>query len=317
MHKVSVIIPCYNSMPFLKETLTSVFNQTYQNIEVIVIDDGSTDGSFEYVEGLHQAHLWIKRNKGKGACAARNYGFELSRGDYIQFLDADDLMDADKIEKQVRLLEKYPNRLAVCSTSHFYDQPEDGKVVDTPFMFSTDHPHEFLLKLYGSDGQNHNMVQTSAWLTPRSVIEKAGLWDETIAKNQDGEFFCRVAMCSHGIRYAENTLNYYRKHPKGQNIGNLGTRKHRESELKVAQLREEQLKDFKDTDEYKKAFALQYHLIAINAYPKYKDISKKASERVKALGGTNFLPVLGGKIIETIKHTLGWRAAKQVWYWLH
>lgn len=317
MDKVSIIIPCYNSMPFLKETLASVFNQTYKNIETIVIDDDSTDGSFEYVEGLHHTNLLVKRNKGKGACAARNYGYQLCTGDYIQFLDADDLMDADKIEKQVQLLEEYPNNIAVCSTAHFYDDPSTGKIVDTPFMFSTDQPHKFLLKLYGSDGQNHNMVQTSAWLTPRSLIEKGGLWQENIAKNQDGEFFCRMVMCSDGVRFSSDTLNYYRKHPKGQNIGNLASRKHRESELIVAQIREKQLKNFADTDEYKKAFALQYQLIAINAYPQYKDISKKASQRVKALGGTAYLPVLGGKIIETIKYVFGWRAAKRVWYWLH
>jgi glycosyltransferase involved in cell wall biosynthesis len=304
-------------MPFLKETLTSVFNQTHENMEVIVIDDGSTDGSFEYGKSLSQKNFSIHKNKGKGACAARNYGYELSSGKYIQFLDADDLMDADKIEKQVLLLKKHPNNIAVCSTSHFYDEPTNGKIVDTPFMFSTDQPHEFLLKLYGGDGQNHNMVQTSAWLTPRSLIEKGGLWQEDIAKNQDGEFFCRMVMCSKGVRFSPDTLNYYRKHPKGKNIGNLGNRKHRESELKVAQIREDQLKDYANTDAYKKAFALQYQLIAINAYPKYKDISKTASNRVKALGGTTFLPVLGGKIIETIKYVFGWRAAKKVWYWLH
>lgn len=317
MDKVSIIIPCYNSMPFLKETLVSVFDQTHQNIEIIVIDDGSSDGSFEYVEDLKHDNLILKKNIGKGACAARNYGYQLSTGNYIQFQDADDLLDADKVEKQVKVLQKHPDCVAVCSTSHFYDRPEDGKIVDQPFMFSTDHPHEFLLKLYGGDGTNHNMVQTSAWLTPRHIIEKVGLWDESISKNQDGEFFCRVAMHSKGIRYVADTLNYYRKHPKGKNIGNLGTRKHRESELRVAEIREEQLFDYHETKEFKNAFALQYQLIAINSYPKYKDISAIAAKKVEELGGTNHLPVLGGKIIETIKQLFGWRAAKMIWYWLH
>lgn len=314
---VSVIIPCYNALPFLKETLTSVFYQSYPNIEVIVIDDGSTDGSYEYVESLNKSHLTLVKNKGKGACAARNYGLKLATGVYIQFLDADDLLSADKIEAQVRQLEQYPSRVAVCSTVHFYEDPKDGKIVDQNFMLNTNQPQDFLLKLYGGDGSHHNMVQTSAWLTPRALIEKAGFWDETLSKDQDGEYFCRVVMASDGVCYAPDVFNYYRKHVGGQNIANQKQLKHLESQLKAIEAKAKYLNPFVNTQAYKNAFALQYQLLAINAYPQFKSIYKIAINKSQALGGSGHLPVLGGAIIEYIKGLLGWRAAKMLSHWVH
>lgn len=85
LKKVSIIIPCYNALPFLKATLNSIFNQTYPFIEVIVVDDGSADGSLEYLKSLKHSNLFITQNKGKGACAARNYGLELASGACIHF----------------------------------------------------------------------------------------------------------------------------------------------------------------------------------------------------------------------------------------
>lgn len=314
---VSIIIPCYNALPFLSATLNSIFNQTYPYIEVIVVDDGSEDGSFEYLKRLTHSNLIIRQNKGKGACAARNYGLKLATGDYIQFLDADDLLSADKVEAQVRQLEQHSRRVAVCSTVHFYEDPKDGKIVDKDFMFNTNQPQDFLLKLYGGDGLNHNMVQTSAWLTPRALIEKAGFWDETLSKDQDGEYFCRVAMVSEGICYAPDVFNYYRKHIGGQNIANQKQLKHLESQLKAIEAKAKYLNPYANTQAYKNAFALQYKLLAINAFPQFNTIYKIAIKKSQVLGGSKHLPVLGGTIIETVKQILGWRAAKLLSYWVH
>lgn len=314
---VSIIIPCFNALPFLKETLKSVENQIYKSIEVIVIDDGSTDGSLDYITYLNQPQIKLVKNPKKGACAARNYGLELAKGDYIQFLDADDLLSAGKIEVQVRQLEQYPKRVAVCSTVHFYKDPKDGKIVDKDFMINTNQPQDFLLKLYGGDGLNHNMVQTSAWLTPRAVIEKAGLWDETLSKDQDGEYFCRVVMASEGICYAPEVLNYYRKHLRGQNIANQKQRKHLESQLKALQSKAKCLIAQEATQAYQNAFALQYKLLAINAYPQFNDIYKKAERESQVLGGSTHLPILGGHFIESVKQTFGWRTAKLLSHWAH
>lgn len=304
-------------MPFLKETLDSVYNQTYESIEIIVIDDGSSDGSLSYLKGLDRPGLLVKRNKGKGACAARNYGFDLATGDFIQYLDADDLLSPNKVEEQVKLLQRYPKRVAVCSTAHFYKQPINGKIVDKDFMFTTNNPQNFLLKLYGGDGKHYNMVQTSAWLTPKIVIQKAGFWDEALSKDQDGEFFCRVVMASEGVCYTSKALNYYRKYINGQNIASQKQKKHILSQLKALDAKANSLKAYRNSPKYKKAFALQYKLLAIDAYPEFKSVCKTALKKSKELGSSRHLPILGGRIIEGIKYVLGWRTAKLFSYWIH
>ncbi len=316
MSLVSVIIPNYNSVAHIIETLDSVFDQTYKHIEIIVVDDGSTDGSFEYLETVKHPKLKVKKNKGKGACAARNYGFELSSGDLIQYLDADDVLSSDKIEAQVKALKDKNNSIAVCSTKHFYNSINEGVIADEAYLFTTLDTAAFLLNLFGANG-TPGMVQTSAWLTDRGLIKIAGPWDETLSKDQDGEFFCRVVSRANQVVYVPNVLNYYRKHILGENIANQKQRTHLESQLRALESKHEELKMLKDTAAFKAAFSLQYKWIAINAYPEFKDLSSKAIQESELLGGSDYLPVLGGKLIETIKSNFGWRCAKSVSYWIH
>lgn len=313
---VSVIIPVFNAMPFLKETLASVCEQSYTNIEIIAIDDGSTDGSLEYLISLKHKNLIVKSNINKGACAARNFGLEHSTGAFIQYLDADDLLSKAKIQLQVEALHKKVCSIAVCNTKHFYDTIDNGKVTDQDFLFSTNDAKGFLLNLYGSNGA-HNMVQTSAWLTPKPLIEKAGPWDETLSKDQDGEFFCRVASRAQGVIYVPKALNYYRKHVNGSNIASQKQRAHIESQLRALQSKSQQFDDVKHTKAYKNAMALQYKILAIDAYPNFKDVSKAALQVSDTLGGSSYLPVLGGRIIEAVKQIMGWRITKSLSYWIH
>ncbi|BAO76192.1 glycosyltransferase family 2 protein [Winogradskyella sp. PG-2] len=317
MNKVSVIIPLYNAMPFFKETIDSVLRQTQDNLELIVIDDGSTDGALEHLEALNLPNLIITSNKGKGACAARNYGFQLSSGDYIQYLDADDLLSETKIETQVNLLKNNPKSIAVCSTKHFYNTIDNGKITDRPFLESTNNPKELLLNLFGADGKTQNMVQTSAWLTPRTLIEEAGPWDERLKKDQDGEFFCRVVTKAENVLYSPTVLNYYRKHVGGSNIASQKKRIHLESQLKALNSKAKQFSGLEKTQAYNNAMALQYKVLAINAYPKFKDFAKVCLNRSSEYGGSKYLPVLGGRIIEIIKTILGWKIAKSFSYWVH
>jgi len=314
---VSIIIPNFNSLKYIEETLNSVFNQTYDHIEIIIVDDGSTDGSFEYISALNNSNVKLFKNPGKGACAARNYGFSLVNGEYIQFLDSDDTLDTDKIKSQIDLLLDFPERVGVCSTKHFYEDKNKVVVTDTPFLFSTNKPQEFLLKLYGADGKHHNMVAQHAWLVPKHIIEKAGLWNENLVKDQDGEFFCRVVMASKGICYSENVFCYYRKNSQNVSISSGKTRSHLISQLRALDSKAKQLRGDGMTVAYKNAMSLQYKLIAINAYPEFKDLSKQALKSSHNYGGSDYVPVLGGRIIETIKRIFGWKIAKKVWHLVH
>ncbi|WP_299099024.1 glycosyltransferase family A protein [uncultured Winogradskyella sp.] len=309
MSLVSVIIPNYNGLKYIKDTLDSVYNQSYNNIEIIVVDDGSTDGSLEYLLTLNKTNVTVLKNPLQGACSARNYGLSMAKGMYIQFLDNDDLLSLDKIESQVKALSNNEKAIAVCNTNHFYDTIENGVITDWNFLYTTDNTEEFLLNLYGANGPQ-NMVQTSAWLAPKKLLDSTRPWDVTLSKDQDGEYFCRVVTRANQVIYVPEILNHYRKHIKGSNIANQKQREHFESQLKALNSKSKQFKYSIDTIEYKNAMALQYKIIAIGAYPEFKDISEEAMFLSNQFGGSQFVPVLGGKLIEFIKNCFGWRIAK-------
>ena len=109
MPKVSVVIPAYNAMPFLSKTLDSVLGQTFSDFEVLVINDGSTDDIEAWVSGLTDRRVTMINQENQGCAIARNTGVFVSNGDYIAFLDADDIWEPTKLEKQVCILETRPN----------------------------------------------------------------------------------------------------------------------------------------------------------------------------------------------------------------
>src|SRR5690348_16554297 len=104
MPLVSVLIPCFNAEKFIGETLESVFRQTWPRIEVVVVNDSSNDGSTSEVRRFRNQRLILLDNTRRGAAAARNEAFARSTGHFIQYLDADDLLDPDKIERQIKRL---------------------------------------------------------------------------------------------------------------------------------------------------------------------------------------------------------------------
>ncbi|RCW90257.1 glycosyltransferase family 2 protein [Winogradskyella arenosi] len=207
MDKVSVIIPLYNASSYIAETLDSVMSQTHKNLEIIIIDDHSTDDSFKKALALQDENIIVKQNIRKGACAARNYGFEISTGDYIQYLDADDLLSEDKIASQLALLKATGNTsLASGIWGRFYEHINTVSWKQQPINKDYDTPYLWLNESWKGKG----MGQTSIWLTPRPLIEKAGEWDEKLLINQDGEFFSRVILLADCIKYSNLAKVFYR-----------------------------------------------------------------------------------------------------------
>lgn len=206
--KVSVLIPCYNSANYISETLQSCLSQDYQNIEIIVVDDGSTDNSVEvireWVSKYDNIHLYLQKNS--GVCRARNLAFEKSTGDYILYLDADDLISHDTVVNQVELLKGAENNVvATCAWGRFYASLDDFKLERQPIYKDYETAVELI-----EDLLNEGMFGLTCYLTPRSIIEKAGLWNEQLTINTDGEFFIRVLANTGKIRYSRQGCLYYR-----------------------------------------------------------------------------------------------------------
>src|SRR5262249_33099886 len=162
--------------------------QTWKRLEVIVVENGSSDASVRVAQRYESASVKVLECKRDGASAARNVGLERACGDFIQFLDADDVLDRNKIRAQIERLASAPrSSVASSAWTRFRLSPNEAAFVAEP-VWGDLGPEEFLIASWLGGG----MMPNFAWLTPRDVIKKAGPWNERLSLNDDGEFFCRV-----------------------------------------------------------------------------------------------------------------------------
>ena len=218
--EVSVIIPCYNSERFIRETLSSVLSQTFAAIEIIIIDDGSTDSTKEIIDSFSDLRIKYFYKQNEGVSIARNRGIGCSKGKYIAFLDADDIWLPEKIERQVGKMEK--EKSASLIYSGFYIIDDNGLVMDT---FNRESSGDIIkdLVLIG------NTIGTSSGvLARREVFEDTGGFDPSLSTAADWDMWIRI-LNRYGIAYIDKPLFKYRSHASGMhrniNIQEQDTRK--------------------------------------------------------------------------------------------
>lgn len=317
--KVSIIIPLYNAEKYLMETLNSALNQTYPNIEIIVIDDGSQDQSYSIAKKIEADNIIVVQQTNKGASAARNYGLSLATGDYIQFLDADDLLSPDKIENQLKAIGHLSNYLSVCSTIHFWDGDNLVNLLSSSyedsFLKYKGNPADFLVNLWGGNTPYGSMISIHAWLTPKHIIEKSGLWNEELNYDDDGDFFARVVLNSNGIVYCENTYCYYRKQ-KTNSLSDLDSSERFKSMLDSVLLKKEAL--FRKTNTYAAKLAIYKMLtgVALKCLPKYYNLYKIAISAQPKIDPKNYQPSIGGPITQKLVRLFGWKTIRLIQYYL-
>ena len=141
------------------------------------------------------------------AAAARNYGYQKATGAYIIFLDADDVMAPNKIELQLKALSKKPEGwIASCAWAKFKTNTKEA-IITPQKVWNIQNPIDWCLQSWTGGG----MMIPGCWLIPKTIIEKAGLWNENLSLHDDGEFMCRVLLASKGNVFVENTVVYYRQ----------------------------------------------------------------------------------------------------------
>lgn len=218
---VSIIIPAFNPGVALLEAVRSALSQTWRDIEVIVVDDGSTDGSAAHLDAIADTRLRVVRRENQGSGAARNFGAHLSRGSWLKFLDADDLLDPEAVAHHLRLAEELGPRVASFgSMVHFMDgsPPEKGRLVEAQIPPGCESPLEFLLYSLGADGQRH-IVGTTQWFLSRELFEAAGGWPLDALQMEDQEFLVRIASCAESVSACAEARSCYRRYPGAQSKG--------------------------------------------------------------------------------------------------
>ena len=184
---VSVILPTYNRAHLVGRAIRSVLDQTYQDFELIVVDDGSMDNTEGMVKAFKDPRIrYIRHEQNRGGAAARNTGIKAAQGEYIAFQDSDDEWLPEKLEKQMRIFEKASAQVGVVYTG-FYAINGDRKTYmpHVNIKIKEGNIHNELLK--------QNFVTTQAVVLRKECFEKAGMFDENLPRLQDWELFIRIS----------------------------------------------------------------------------------------------------------------------------
>ncbi len=182
---VTVVVPCYNGAVFLEETLQSALGQSYPAVEVIVIDDGSTDRSGEIAQRLPVRYI---RQENRGLSEARNAGIRESNGSYLLFLDADDRLKPEAVECGVRALKTRPD-CALAVGDHVFIAADGGYLANSVKVAAMDHHFEALLK-------SNFIEMISSVLFRRSIFEQVGGFNPRLRVAEDYDLYLRIARVS-------------------------------------------------------------------------------------------------------------------------
>jgi hypothetical protein len=302
---VSVIIPCKNGAAWLADAIESCLNQTWKGLEIIVVDNGSSDASVAVANRFQSSSVVVLECARSGASAARNAGLEKARGDFIQFLDADDVLDRDKIRVQMDRLAHGPrSSVATAAWARFQQSSSEAEFLVEP-VWRDFEPKEFLISSWSGGG----MMPSFAWLAPRHVIERAGRWNERLSLNDDGEFFCRVALASAGILFCNDARGYYRR-SAGPSLSRKRDRNALASGFEAIELSCQNLWKQCNSVSAAKACATHYQRFIFDAYPDVPDLIKTAERRVSQFGGSD-LTINGGWAFQVISSCFGWKFGKR------
>jgi glycosyltransferase involved in cell wall biosynthesis len=305
---VSILIPAYNAEEFIAETIESALAQTWPRKEIIVVDDGSKDRTLSILQSFVARGVTVVTQKNQGAAATRNNAYAKSQGDFIQWLDGDDLLAPDKIAKQMQALERCPKKRTLLSGAwgRFIYRPDKARFI--PSALWNDLP---VAEWMARKMEQNLHMQTATWLVSRELSEAAGPWDTRLLSDDDGEYFARVLMSSEGIRFVPDARVYYRiSGPACLSYIGRSDRK-MEAQFLSMELNIKYIRSLEDSNRVRTACVKYLQNWLPNFYPERLDIVEQAQALAAMLGGKLELPRLSWKYA-WIKTMFGWNSAKQV-----
>lgn len=302
---VSIIIPLYNSEPFIAATIQSALDQSWPHKEIIVVDDGSTDQGLTVAQGFEKFGVKILTQENRGGSAARNTGFWESKGEWIQFLDHDDLLDPDKISLQVAAAHRHGNSPVMGKWVRFRGD-HTGTIGEwepaSTFDFDAE-PIDWLISA--------PVVPTCAWLFPRELVLRAGLWNESLHDNpaDDFEFQIRIASHAEMILSCPESESYFRT----ENPNHAGSNRSINALCSVFQTCNTYRRVVLARDRSplaKRACADRYYHFMHMAYPRCPELVTEAGRMVASLG---FPPgdVPGTPLFNSFSRVCGWKLARR------
>lgn len=302
---VSIIVPCHNAASYIAATLQSALQQTWTRVEVIVVDDASTDDSLAIAKSFEGQRCRVASLEQRGgAGAARNAGLAMARGDFVQFLDADDVLHPRKIECQLARLTLPENDRCVATGRYvrFVRDIADGKNEHLPIYTDLD-PVEWLVTSWQGGGSMHS----AGWLLPAGIAREAGPWMTCLCPNDDGDYFARAVLRSHRVLHCDAAISYYRV-PRPSSLASNRSRAAMEGLLESLLLGAYRLLEAEDSPRTRKAAAIPLRLFSYMNYPGSRDLVSTAEQRIAELGGA-YYPYQGSAPAAVVAHIAGWKVA--------
>jgi glycosyltransferase involved in cell wall biosynthesis len=306
MVKVSVLIPLFNSEKFIDKAIKSALDQTWTNKEIIIVDDGSTDNSLSVAKSYESEIVKVFSQPNHGASSARNLAFKHSSGDYIQYLDADDLLSEDKIAVQMKIagIENFnPAVLIFGKTAFIENEITDAIIASQAVNKSYDNPINLLIDLFSSV----SFISSHAWLTHRDLVSISGEWDEVLSANDDGEFFSRVISYSKKVIYCDNGISYYRR-SLPDSLSNIKSPDHTFSEYLSLKKISETILRYNNSPQSKAACSHIFNLFIVDWFPGNRFILSDIEKTMKQYG-LNYFSNSPSRIYHFIQRVAGWRRA--------
>ena len=302
---VSILIPAYNAEEWVAQSIQSAVAQTWQRKEVIIVNDGSTDRTGEVASRFAAENVKVVSTGNRGPSAAINTAYRLSQGDYIQELDADDILAPDKIEKQLAALRETdgPRTLFSGPRGYFYYSTRRAWFPRTR-LWQDLSPVEWLLRKMG---ENLHM-QNSTWLVSRELAEAAGPWDEQLTHDNDGEYYSRVLLASVGTRFVPEARMFHRIIGTSQMscVGNSDEK--RESLLRSMKRHVQYLRSLEESERVRRACLAYLQNWYGVFYPERPDLVAELQAMAAELQGRLEPPRFRRKYA-WMKPIFGWKAA--------
>lgn len=303
---VSILIPLYNSGEFVAETIECCLSQSYPNIELVIVDDHSTDNSVEVAQKYLSDRVHLYTNPKKGGNSARNYAFEMSRGEYVMFHDADDLITKGHIRS---LMDAIMQRGTGNSTafSPIYMLEADGRLWQPPTTID----HEFIpgIEMLVGIWTGAGFRCPHCHLVPRHIVDSVGRWDERVLKNQDGEFFARVYNAADKMLFSGEAEYAIWRQRKGT-VSRAKNEKALASYISTFREIAKIILAYQNTETNRAAISRGYGYWLYENYPFSKDVERVFFDGLGENGLSFILPQR--RVLTILRRLFGWRLALRI-----
>jgi glycosyltransferase involved in cell wall biosynthesis len=301
---VSVLIPAFNAEPWLARSIESALRQSWLKSEVIVMNDGSTDGTGDIARRYGSRRVQVLSQPNAGAAAARNALLKAAQGDYIQWLDADDILHPHKIEHQLRDAASGHGAgvLLTSSWGRFFKRAEHARFAPDS-LWQTLTPVDWLSHKFSDNA----FMFPATWLVSRKLTDQAGPWNEQLTLDDDGEYMCRLVAASSKVVFVPAARSYYR-------IGNTSSLSWQKSDKALQSAFQSmllcinyllQLEDSAATRAACLCFVQENYRLF---FPAHKALSERCRVLALSLGGTLCAPQERPHF-KLFKAVFGWQAA--------